>query len=1070
VFNDYVVYLLVAVAHYRQLSRINQAILDSVAAELTELQQRYGYGRAGEREGSVLFQLGSPFGLDPWRVAEFAFAVHRALAARSDDLFGFNLLVAADDSDAAAVAIIRNLETRLLAVEEDEELWFDTDSWSLVSSFLGGERSGGMIRVSDRSLPDKAEKPRGQLWKQRSLSRQLARIIRGETRSAGPARTVLLHGHSALERRLVLDAAQARLLHGSPIDAVPRVYPLSSRRSAIHPFLNGVDPFVLDKVPQYLTANELGVWNELEGLLRSLKPGLGTAPGLLYRWPKGVPDSLRFKARDGGPEQGGGPPHSGAPAQEAAPKPGGTPVHDGGRGPVSPDHLDRDFMLVYQLYLGACFRMLDEHLLPALWICEEVDTFLPEALESLTVLIRDFSHSLTFVPVLSASTDELPGPLAELPVHKLAMKHFSLKDGAGMARRMYPGLSLPGPETRRLRLAARGRVLPFTHLLRSLERNGAIVRRGRRYAWAAAEEEEPPTLPRPLSAAWATVAGLPFALQRVLYVAYLQSGLLDLWGACAFLKELGIGELDVFEFLDTLAEQGLVHIANHIVPLYPQFRRRLRRIVLAQEPDVESRLVDYVLGLWKEGRYPHRVLLYFLLSKTRRPEAALQVLAGLLGQKLDELDFAGVRLFLDPRHLRAGSSLGADAQKDLQLLLTAVRMRLCLLSGERKQAEELYLKGMELGGDFQTRALKGQLFRQIAAYLLSRGEANMSLQWIKKAVLQFQGAGEAAGERAATGELGHVLLAESRFEEAIEYFTLAEQSAVSSPGLEDVIGQALRGVALFLVGNLSRSLSDVERALGRAGALKSREWELFLRFLHARIHFEFGFYAEAAAGFQKALAEESLYDNPAARNVLYSWLGRCYAYSGSTDTALRVLEQDEESWERHLFLAEARLFREEYLRAMEHCDRSLARNKVLDAYPGMRPKWVDGFWDVECRSLVLLRDNAMSRRLIQSLQAYLWSLEGSGERGIEQLYSITRGERLPEADPYQSLYNFFYAESLPEVRKDELDDRLTVLNKSLKLLQQRASRIEDSTLRWRYLTGSYWNSRLFAEAKRKKLL
>jgi hypothetical protein len=56
------------------------------------------------------------------------------------------------------------------------------------------------------------------------------------------------------------------------------------------------------------------------------------------------------------------------------------------------------------------------------------------------------------------------------------------------------------------------------------------------------------------------------------------------------------------------------------------------------------------------------------------------------------------------------------------------------------------------------------------------------------------------------------------------------------------------------------------------------------------------------------------------------------------------------------------------------------------------------------------------------------------------------------------------------LRQDEMDDRLTVLNKALQLLQQRASRIEDSTLRWHYLNNNHWNAGLFAEARRRKLI
>ncbi|MBN1837157.1 MAG: hypothetical protein JW820_14975 [Spirochaetales bacterium] len=1084
VFNSVMVYLLATVAHYKQLSRISQPLLEALEGEIARLAGSYDYLRSSEREGKSLFQLGSEHGLDPWRAVEFAFALYQALAARREELYGFNLLMAVEQGEGGGLAVVQRLERLLMSVEEDEELWFDPGSWALVSGFLDGEQAGTLTRVPRKVLPEQAREARGQLWKQGRLPRTIARAVLSQARSAEPVRVLFLHGQSSVERRLVLDAVQQRLFAGSSLPGGPRVYPLSSRRSAIHPFLNSVDPFLLDKVPQYLGAAETAVWWDTGGLLRSLKPGPGAAPagaapadatpGLLYRWPRGVPDSVRRRERSAGAPaaEAGEPGEPGQPGQPGTEETlralgGFTPEQLGG---VCPDRLGKDFLLAYELYLSACFRMMDEHLLPALWICEDVDTYVEATLESVALVIRDFGNSPSFVPVLASSADKPPEALRGLPVHSIPMRVLSLKESAGLARRLYPGLRLPPAELKELRRHARGRALALTHLLRSLERDGVIARGEERFEWSRGEGFDPLVRKGPLTLAWHNASALPFASQRLLYIVYLQSGLLDLWGLVSFLKEQQMGETDIFGFLDLLAEQGLVHVSNHVVPLFPQFRKRLRRRVLEQEEDLEERFVDYLVGLWRAGRYPHRVLLYFLLSKTGRAAAALEVLAALLKQKLDELDFAGVRLFLDPKHVRLGASLDPEARKDLGMLLTAVRLRLCLLTGDRRQAEALYLKAMDSGGDYQVRPVKGELFRQTSAYLLGRGEAGMSLQWIKKAVLQFQGSDDSAGERAATADLGGVLLAEGKFEEALEYFAIAEQSPTRSLQVEDVSCKALQGVALLLLGNLSRAQSEVDRGLARARFLKSREWQLFLEFLRSRLLFEFGFYPEAIEGFQHALATEALYDFPAARQVLYGWLGRCHAYLGSTDTALGVLEQGEESWERHLFLAEARMFREEYLRALDHCDRALARNKVLDAFPGVRPGWADGFWDVECRCLVLLRENSMSRRLIQSLQAYLWSLEGSGERGIEQLYSITRGERLPDADPYQSLYNFYYAASLPDVRKDELDDSLTVLNRALKLLQQRASRIEDSTLRWRYLNNNYWNARLFAEAKRRKLL
>ena len=65
--------------------------------------------------------------------------------------------------------------------------------------------------------------------------------------------------------------------------------------------------------------------------------------------------------------------------------------------------------------------------------------------------------------------------------------------------------------------------------------------------------------------------------------------------------------------------------------------------------------------------------------------------------------------------------------------------------------------------------------------------------------------------------------------------------------------------------------------------------ELFLQFLAARIAFELGFYERAQVGFQQALAVETLYDQPPARNVLHRWLARSFAYGGNLASAEGIL-------------------------------------------------------------------------------------------------------------------------------------------------------------------------------------
>jgi hypothetical protein len=201
-------------------------------------------------------------------------------------------------------------------------------------------------------------------------------------------------------------------------------------------------------------------------------------------------------------------------------------------------------------------------------------------------------------------------------------------------------------------------------------------------------------------------------------------------------------------------------------------------------------------------------------------------------------------------------------------------------------------------------------------------------------------------------------------------------------------------------------------------------------------------------------------------------LARSFAYGGKLQTAEGILGEVGENWEKFFFLSECSFFMRNYSKALEYCGRAitLEQGTAQEVFPGERARWIDGFREVEGRCFELLRENALVRRILHSFQAYLWGLAGSSERGIEQLQMITRGGRIPPSDPFQSLYTYFYACTLPEVRKSELDDSLTVLSKSLKLLQQRASRIDDSSERWQYLSNNYWSSLLFTEAKKRNMI
>ncbi len=1044
-------YLLISVAYYKQLKLLDQELAGDIEADISSLQNLYGYKTGYRREGNLLYVLGQEYSLDPRRALEFVFRIYQVLQSRQDKLYGFNLLLARRAEGSPETAA-RGLRKSIINLEADQAIWIEPDCRSFFAELIQAKKSEDFFKVVNRELPSRPQSlHRQEIWKHSGLARSVVRTITTQAKAGHINRGVFIHGPVSTERSILLDAVQNLLFQDSAVPRAPRLHTLFRRRSPFHPFLNSVDPFFLQAVPQYLALWERQAWNGLERVLWSLKPSAHSAQGLYFQWPKGVPRSLRGAAPSG---------------QEQ-------PQY---RGPLSssicPDYLLRDFHLAYHLYLSAYFRMMDENFLPALLLCEDVDSYHHRSLEMLADLLKDFYQIPSFIPVFTSKKPDIPEQIRLRAVESVRMRPLSRQEMARSAKRLYPGCELPQDVLTGLRKYARGKSLAFYHCLRFLEAKRILVKERRTYALRVPAALEQALPARSLVLTWSLISSLSFALKRLLFIVYLQSGLMDLWGLVGFLVEQGMSREDAFSLLRELDGLGLIRIGTHAIALFPAFRKKLRGVVLEREEDLEKIFVDHVLARWRAGEYPHLVLLFFLLMKTRRATEALEVLARLLKQKLDELDVRGVRAFLDPRRLRFSVPLTEEVRKRRERLLTAARLRCALLQGRMKEAEELYLKAMETGDDFEVNSTKGDLFLQVSRYLLMRGETGLAMQWVKKAVIQFQNTRDAGGEGEATIGLGTTLLADGKFEEALEYFTMSDNTSGERMGLEDAVTFGLRGITLFIQGNLSRAETETDTGIELCQALKRREWELFLRFLRARISFELGFYDQALSGFQQGLAVEALYKNPPARRVFYTWLGRSFAYSGAAETALRVLEDVEESWEKYFFLAECRFLSREYTRALEAVGRaiSLAQEASQTTFPGERIRWVNGFREIEGRCFELLREDALTQRLTQSFQAYLWGLQGSSERAIEQLHSITRGGRIPASDPYQSLYNYFYACTLPDVRKGELDDSLTVLNKALKLLQQRASKIEESTSRWRYLNNNYWNGLLFAEARRRKMI
>jgi hypothetical protein len=1025
VFNVPMLFLLIKINNYKQMQLVNQELLRDIRNYLHNIADRSEIPIVHEREGHFLLALGERQETEAVMVVEFAVRLVRYLKENREELFGFNaLFLEAPETD---VASLRTRGKQLLLRLEEEGIWLPEELKGYFSGAAELTQAGMFYSLKPQSAPEPKSIPAYHLfWEQASILDKVAEAIEAQHESGEPGTLIAVYGSSHSERRLLVNGLTNRLRTASPAAVIPRLSTLFKRRSPLHPFLNSVDSFFLLQVPRYLQGHELAVWKEVGFLL----------------------DYLKAAAKD---------------------------LH------LCPDHINEDFYLAYQLYLGACFRRMEENFLPALLICENMDSYHPRTLSFLKRLVRDFSIQGSFIPVLTLADKERLKEFSFLRVRRFILHPLNSRKIASLSASLLPGLHLPERDCRFLRRFTKGKLIPLIHVLKTLQEAGSIREEESRYSLAGHEELKDLLPDDADEVSWSVIKALPKEQLRVLQIVYLQAGILNVRHLTAFLHSLDLSEETAGTCLDRLAEAGLITDGEFILPQFPGFKAELA--LLLGESGLEEALVVFLLGLWREGRYPHLVLLFFLLlrlNKAAYAEATLEVLKRLLEQKLSELDFSGLRLILNQQQMKlaftdepeAGESLNLNQEQfqELKMILTSARMRALLLAGNMPEAETLSPETLALTGGYEESVAKSRLFLQVARYYAMKGEMSIALDWVKRSLMMSQNLGHPQGELEATVHLGEVMLAEGKPEEALEYLSFYEHSPQATPGATALHALCLSAVSLYISGNLSRAQSTAERGNELAAALMCREWELAMLFLRGRIKQDLGEFEEAILLLGQGVEQAEIYTLQAAREIFIGWLGRTHAYRGDIETAFSLLKSGEENRERCYFLAETCFLASDYTGGLAQCGRalSLPREEVL--FPGERPVWSDGFATLEGRCFSLFAEDALLVRLIKAFQAYLLGLTGNAKQGIAQLYSLTRGEKLPAVDPYLSLYHYYYASTLPEVGRGQVDDGLTVLNKALKLLQQRASSIENSSLRWRYLHKNLWNARLFEDCRQRNLL
>ncbi|HUI71448.1 MAG TPA: AAA family ATPase [Spirochaetia bacterium] len=1020
------VYCYAELQSYRQLTRLRASSLPGIEAGLAS---SFGSRRASILalgQGAWLIELGDTEDLDVTGISAVLLRVLDFLEARRQELFGFALLIA-DAEQGPPGPIAERMRELLRVAEQEEGLWCTPECAGLLADFLAFDRSAALYRVTGpNQSPETDLGPSGEPrpWIREALIARALDIV-CDRLNTGESREILhLHGPPGVGKSALLREAARRLLSGNRDIPVLRSHTLFRRRSPLHPFLNSLSSSFLVTVPKHLFGVERAAWADVSRLLT-----------WLLRAESGADDGLR------------------------------------------PDRVIEDFVIGYRLCLTAWVRMAAEKHLPALFLCDDVDTYHPDARRIVAGLMGEFLGLADFVPIVSTTEETLPEELAGLKTKPLYVHPLGKRELRSLCEHFYPGLALPESLLRRLRRRSGGLYVSVVSYLQYLHRAGFIRFASERHEWLPVVQDDSSLPANPLSASWYLIRTLHEEAFMLLYAVSLAGGLLDRRAFMAFLAEAGFEQRSTEKTLSGLLMAGLVAEEDSLIPRFPVLRRKLEGELGVEGRELRNRFLSYMSGLWDAGKYPHAVLLFTFFTRNGRTDLALHVLPEIIRRKLDEGDIVGARAFCDPTRLEFAAEPTPSQREQFKALMATGKLRGSLLEGNKEAAESARSEVIETTRSACSPELVGEAWLELAKHSLSRGDSSVSLDEAKQALLIFQEQRQGRSVRAEAGEhvsylwLGATMLADGKLSEAVEYIGLSERLCREAGDARGALMACSHlAVALFVNGRLTQCLAAIERGTTEARAAFRREAELFLLFLRARTEFLLGAHEEACVTLEACLCLARLYSIRKAMPVLEAWLGRGALYNGELDHGLRLLSAIEPSREALYFLAEGFFFSDALEEASVCLDRALALD-VAFRFPGPEtPSWSDGFASVEGRCFRLSRGDSFVRRSLSALRAFLLGLRGSTEEGIRELHKITRSERTVDEDPNGYWYNYIYSIILPESGGEDIDDKETVLSKAVKSLQERASRIDAPSERSSFLSRNTWNRRIMEEARERKLV
>ncbi|MCF6335837.1 MAG: hypothetical protein L3J12_08860 [Spirochaetales bacterium] len=360
-----------------------------------------------------------------------------------------------------------------------------------------------------------------------------------------------------------------------------------------------------------------------------------------------------------------------------------------------------------------------------------------------------------------------------------------------------------------------------------------------------------------------------------------------------------------------------------------------------------------------------------------------------------------------------------------------------------------------------------------ADYLYAQYKFKKALDIAKSSLIDIQDSDNRYLTTQVNFNIAKILMGLKRIDESKDYFRMAKELLERKKDIFLILEIiSFEAVVNFNYGNLSESLRLITDSLLICESSGKRDWQLFLVFLHGRVLFELGEYGGAVSLFTEGLRLCGIYFDGNKKDIFNIWLGRCFIYLGDYRYGLKILNNYDFSSEALYFSSEGLYFIEEYNNSLKKIEDAfiLEQDRIRLFCSSGITSWESGYDFVEDRSLVVEGGHGVLFQLIRAFRAFLTVKIDGDSNGWKELVRLSREERLSESDLNNGYYYYLHALTLPENTGAEGVDRITLLSKALRHIQQTASRIDNPKHRQLYLNRNYWNGRLMREGRQYKLI